>query len=235
MTPPRIPFELTKEFQAGYIGETELRRFLLEALPSSSFLVDTRSIKHGSGGPRAESKSSALILPDWEVFGQSGEFWVEAKTKREPTRWIIGSRYDHGIGRHLFEHYRRVQASSKRTCYILILETVGGAVLVSSLDRIDAMKRFHEAPGMDPGGMYFWPRDAMKIVGYRKKYTTGRPPPWEQGSPPPGQLPLLFSSEDPVREELFPGVPILRPEELTDLDRFVVAETTRENWYPDKP
>jgi len=58
---------------------------------------------------------------------------------------------------------------------------------------------------------------------------------WDQQEKDKGGRPEKTRSRSGTGFHADAFVPILRPEELTDLDRFVIAETVRENWHPGKP
>jgi hypothetical protein len=115
------------------------------------------------GGPRAHGPYGVgIVLPDLLVSGKGKTFPFEVKAKGEATFTKTTCQLEHGIGQRLYLHYRAYQRETGLRVVLGIFEEDTGELLVRSLDKLKAPRAYH-GNKMDPGGMFFWPRDAFRV------------------------------------------------------------------------
>lgn len=129
------------------------------------FVEDLASIQErNGGGPRMRSSryGTGIVLPDLRVNGKGKSFPFEVKAKRQANYTRITDRLEHGIGQRSYLHYRAYQRETGLRLVLGIFEEITGELLVRSLDKLPP-PRAYEGNDMDPGGMFFWPRDAFRV------------------------------------------------------------------------
>ena len=115
------------------------------------------------GGPRAHGPyGMGIVLPDLLVSGGGHTFPFEIKAKHSATFTRLTGELEHGIGQRLYLHYRAYQRETGLRIVLGIFEENTGELLVRSLDKLPPARAYH-GNAMDPGGMFFWPRDAFRV------------------------------------------------------------------------
>lgn len=115
------------------------------------------------GGPRAHGPYGVgIVLPDYLVSGRGKTFPFECKAKGEATYTRKSGQLEHGIGQRLYLHYRAYERETGLRLVLGIFEESTGELLVRSLGRLPTPRAYH-GNKMDPGGMFFWPRDAFRV------------------------------------------------------------------------
>lgn len=130
----------------------------------SFFTQELAAIREANGGgPRAHGPHGiGIVLPDLLVSGRGKTFPFEVKGKLQATYTRKTGTLEHGIGQRSYLHYRAYQRETGLRIVLGIFEEDTGELLVRSLDRLPVPRAYH-GNKMDPGGMFFWPRDAFRV------------------------------------------------------------------------
>jgi hypothetical protein len=150
-------FRETAEYQRGRRGELIvagwLKRRDCHVIPSYDYAGE-----NGDKAPKLQGLWTGYPVPDLDVCRNGNRFWVEVKTKKEPTlTWKTGS-LDHGIDYRLVEHYRTVQLISGCPCWIFIYEELSCWLIAQRLDTLGD-PRVATSLGKR---MAYWPRASFR-------------------------------------------------------------------------
>lgn len=111
--------------------------------------------------PRMHRGHEGLIVPDLDTCKDGSRRWVEVKTKTEPVYHRKTGTFRHGIDRHQWESYLRIQRETGCKVHLCIIEQVAGIVLMALVDRLREVVIHGEGAGV---GMVYFPRDAFTTV-----------------------------------------------------------------------
>lgn len=128
------------------------------------FTTDLSAIKEANGGgPRTHGPyGSGIIVPDLLVHGGGQTVPLEIKSKGSATPTHITGQLEHGIGQRVYLHYRAFERATGMKLVLGLFEELTGELLVRSLGKLPQPRAYH-GDKMDPGGMFFWPREAFCV------------------------------------------------------------------------
>jgi hypothetical protein len=150
-------FRARPEFLRGRAGERVVAAWLMKrgcyVIPSYDY-----GGEDGDKAPALQGLWTGHPVPDLDVSHGGNRFWVEVKTKREPTFHRISGTYQHGINNRLIKHYREVQSITGCPCWLFIYEELSCWLLGELLDVL-GMPRVAKCFGTP---MAYWPRERFR-------------------------------------------------------------------------
>lgn len=117
---------------------------------SGCFVIQSYAGDDANKAQKMQGIGRSYVIPDLNVARDGWWFWVEVKTKKEPTPQRETQIEEHGIPLHHWEDYREVQRITGAPVFLAIVEECSGAVLMRRLDSLGE-------PRTD-AGTAFWPR-----------------------------------------------------------------------------
>ena len=151
----------------GHAVEQQIAELLKErgwyVIPSYDYSGDDDK------APRMQGSLACYVLPDLDVAKDGTRYWAEVKAKASATWTRKTQRYEHGIPRRHYLHYREVEEITGCRVFLFVYEEDTGAILVGALDELAEEKREYTGGKMSYGGMVFFPRDAFAQWGQMKQ------------------------------------------------------------------
>lgn len=119
-------------------------RLVENLIETSGWLqLGTRKFTNDYGdevAPMLEGDERMRIMPDFYVCRNGRSVWIEVKAKSDGAVWITkNNRYEHGIDKPNWEHYRKVSDATGAEVWLFIYELDTGLLLQESVERLDVV------------------------------------------------------------------------------------------------
>ncbi len=154
----------TEQFRIGRRGEQIVAAMLRElgfwVIPSYDYAGPD-----GDRAPSLQGRGGRVAVPDLDTARRGHRRWVEIKTKNAATYTYATRQLEQGIDWDAYERYLDVQEITGVEVWLAFYELDTQTVLYQSLDHLARVVRRYDGDKMGRGGMAFFPRTELLLLG----------------------------------------------------------------------